>query len=203
MAALRPTPLRGARGMRLAAQALLAGAVNANSDELNLAEAFRDGLKQQAISALETQGESITIMAVGESGLGKTSLMASLFRSELVWPEAPKGQPTVRIAEQTVTFDLEGVPFAAHLIDTPGYGDMEPQREFNVVLGRINHGFRRMLVQERRLRRPAKPRHDEPTGVDVVLYYFAPHRCKRPTSPFCGSSAARCRSCRSWRRRTR
>ena len=55
--------------------------------------------------------------------------MSSLFRSELVWPEAPKGQPTVRIAEQTVTFDLEGVPFAAHLIDTPGYGDMDLQRE--------------------------------------------------------------------------
>ena len=71
-----------------------------------------------------------------------------------------------------------------HLIDTPGYGDMDLQREFNVVLGRINHGFRRMLVQERRIRRPSKQAVTEATGVDVVLYFFAPHRCKKADIAF-------------------
>ena len=86
--------------------------------EASLGYQFSEGLKNQHLRSLETRGESITIMAVGESGLGKTSLMSSLFRAELLWPEQVDGEPTCRIAEQTVTFDLEGVPFSAKLIDT-------------------------------------------------------------------------------------
>jgi hypothetical protein len=56
--------------------------------------------------------------AVGETGLGKTSLLSSLFRTELIWPDAP-GSVTTKVVEQTIGFDLEGVPFTANLIDTP------------------------------------------------------------------------------------
>jgi hypothetical protein len=148
--------------------------------EGTLAEAFSEGLKQQTLRALETHGESITIMVVGESGLGKTSLLSSIFRTELVWPEGnSNGQPTQHIVEQTVSFDLEGVPFSARLVDTPGYGDSDLQREFGVVIGRLNAGFRRMLLLERRISRPDKRQREQQGCVDVVLYFFAPHRCKR------------------------
>lgn len=147
--------------------------------EASLGYQFSEGLKNQHLRSLETRGESITIMAVGESGLGKTSLMSSLFRAELLWPEQVDGEPTCRIAEQTVTFDLEGVPFSAKLIDTPGYGDTDVLKEFAVVLNRLNGGFRRMLAHERRIRRAEKQQGEiAMERVDVVLYFFAPHRCK-------------------------
>ena len=147
--------------------------------EASLGYQFSEGLKNQHLRSLETRGESITIMAVGESGLGKTSLMSSLFRAELLWPEQVDGEPTCRIAEQTVTFDLEGVPFSAKLIDTPGYGDTDVLKEFAVVLNRLNGGFRRMLAHERRIRRAEKQQGEiAMERVDVVLYFFAPQRCK-------------------------
>ena len=149
-----------------------------------LAMAFREGLKQQTLRELESRGESISIMAVGESGLGKTSLLSSIFRTELVWPEntADDAGRTMRIVEQSVGFDLEGVPFTTTLIDTPGYGDSVDLRQgFDVVSRRIDAGFRRLLLQEMRIRRAQpKPPPQQPGGaVDVVLYFFAPHRCKR------------------------
>ena len=96
-----------------------AGGRSSPFDGKPLAKAFRDGLKQQKEQELEERGESVTIMAVGEAGLGKTSLLSSIFLTELVWPEHDGGA-TTHIVEQTVAFDLEGVPFTANLIDTPG-----------------------------------------------------------------------------------
>ena len=146
----------------------------------NLGKQFSEGLKNQHMRVLESRGESITIMVVGESGLGKTSLLSSLFRNELLWPDQVDGEPTIRIAEQTVTFDLEGLPFSAKLIDTPGYGDVDVVKEFSVVLSRIHSGFRRVLSQERRIRRADKQQGEAALDrVDVILYFFAPHRCKR------------------------
>ena len=147
--------------------------------QAGLSRQFRDGLKKQHLNVLESRGESITIMVVGESGLGKTSLLSSLFRAELLWPESMDGEPTVRIAEQTVTFDLEGVPFSARLIDTPGYGDVSNTNDFQMITGRIHSGFRRVLAHERRIRRDAESESAVLDRVDVVLYFFAPHRCKK------------------------
>ena len=156
------------------------GNVRGTPAEASLGKQFSEGLRNQHMRVLESRGESITIMAVGESGLGKTSLLSSLFRAELLWPDQEDGHPTASIAEQTVTFDLEGLPFSAKLIDTPGYGDTDVLKEFDVVLGRLNQGFRRVLAQERRIRRADRRQSDAAIErVDVVLYFFAPHRCKK------------------------
>ena len=161
-----------------------AAAFNVKSDltaaTASLTTEFSEGLKQQTLKQLRENGESITIMVCGESGLGKTSLLSSLFHTELVWPNAPtSGSATPRIAEQNVVFDLEGMPFSARLIDTPGY-DVDLHKEFAVVSGRLDAGFRKLLQQERRIRRKPKDSHTTTNQcVDVVLYFFAPHRCKR------------------------
>ena len=82
--------------------ALLLATATAFKNEIGTSEAgvplsvaFREGLKEQALRELESRGESITIMAIGESGLGKTSLLSSLFHTELVWPDAATSSTTV------------------------------------------------------------------------------------------------------------
>jgi predicted GTPase len=72
---------------------------------------------------LHARGSSMAIMVVGETGVGKTSLLSNLFHRGLEWPS---GSRTPAIQEQTVRFQLGGgkdegsVPFEAHLIDSPG-----------------------------------------------------------------------------------
>ena len=172
--------------------------------EGGLASAFSEGLQKQTLQKLRETGESITIMVCGESGLGKTSLLSSLFHTELVWPSSKPGQPTPKISEQNVVFDLEGMPFSARLIDTPGYGDVDLVRDFNLVIHRLDAGFRQSLMQERRIQR--QPNYDAARQtkqlgtVDVALYFFAPHRCKRADIAFLRRMAGKVRRSRRRRR---
>ena len=175
------------RASALVALAAAARGADSFPGDNSLSETFSEGLKQQALRELRENGESITIMACGESGLGKTSLLSSLFHTELVWPAAPKGKATRRVAEQSVVFDLEGMPFSARLIDTPGYDGAELHKEFGVVTGRLEAGFRRILTEERRIKRSATKenrRKAQLDCVDVALYFFAPHRCKKADIAF-------------------
>ena len=73
------------------------------------------------------------------------------------------------------------------LVDTPGYGDADASHEFGLVVNRLDSGFRRMLAHERRIRRRTskETRTSVQLGtVDVALYLFAPHRCKKADVAF-------------------
>ena len=146
---------------------------------------LRSGLTQQVQEQLEESGSSITIMVVGETGCGKTSLLCDLFHADLDWPV---GTRTPKVQEQTVTFQLDGateqkgVPFVAHLIDSPGWGDlMSLPRSFGLVTRHIEKRYGRELAAESRLHRkvhPPTPGYAATQRCDVVLYTFSPHRCK-------------------------
>ena len=78
------------------------------------------GLRQQLIKELEQHGECVTIMVVGETGVGKTSLLSNLFHQQLEWPDSStSGGRTLRVQEQVVTFDMGGVPFSIRGADDP------------------------------------------------------------------------------------
>eukprot|EP00908_Phaeocystis_cordata_P012711 Transcript_23709.p2 GENE.Transcript_23709~~Transcript_23709.p2 ORF type:complete len:433 (+),score=136.04 Transcript_23709:190-1299(+) len=142
----------------------------------SLAKEFREGIRKQTLDELEARGQSITIMVVGDTGVGKSSLLANLFHQEL--DDAPKG-PTMKVTERVLNFDLGGVPFSARLIDSPGYGDsLDLTRSLRLVTDYIDFTFARTLASERRARRRPASEREAHMAVDVVLYFFSPHRCK-------------------------
>jgi len=148
---------------------------------------LRSGLSRQVQDALESHGASITIMVVGETGAGKTSLLSNLFHRKLDWPV---GTRTGAIKELTVSFQLQGeatetsVPFEARLVDSPGWGDlMSLERSFGLVTRTLDAKYRKTLRAETRLdrgstRSPTSVPFEGGQHVDVVLYCFNPHRCK-------------------------
>ena len=148
---------------------------------------LRSGLSRQVQEALEAHGASITIMVVGETGAGKTSLLSNLFHRKLDWPV---GSRTEAIKELTVSFQLQGegtetsVPFEARLVDSPGWGDlMSLERSFGLVTRTLDTKYRTTLRAETRLdrgstRSPTSVPFEGGQHVDVVLYCFNPHRCK-------------------------
>uniref|UniRef100_A0A7N9B0Y4 Septin-7 n=1 Tax=Mastacembelus armatus TaxID=205130 RepID=A0A7N9B0Y4_9TELE len=105
------------------------------------------------------KGFEFTLMVVGESGLGKSTLINSLFLTDL-YPErvipgaAEKIERTVQIEASTVEIEERGVKLRLTVVDTPGYGDaINSQDCFSTIISYIDDQFERYLHDESGLNR--------------------------------------------------
>ena len=62
------------------------------------------------------------LMVAGESGLGKTTFLNTLFNSDL-YQIHPRSSPTLQVDATTFDVDEEGVRLHLTVVDTPGFGD--------------------------------------------------------------------------------
>ncbi|XP_027715202.1 septin-2 [Vombatus ursinus] len=122
------------------------------------------------------KGFEFTLMVVGESGLGKSTLINSLFLTDL-YPEryipgaAEKIERTVEIEASTVEIEERGVKLRLTVVDTPGYGDaIDSQDCFKTIIYYIDDQFERYLHDESGLNR----RHIVDNRVHCCFYFISP-----------------------------
>ncbi|XP_043378409.1 septin-2 isoform X2 [Chelonia mydas] len=112
----------------------------------------------------------------GESGLGKSTLINSLFLTDL-YPEriipgaAEKIERTVQIEASTVEIEERGVKLRLTVVDTPGYGDAINCRDcFKTIISYTDEQFERYLHDESGLNR----RHIVDNRVHCCFYFISP-----------------------------
>jgi len=121
-------------------------------------------------------GFEFNLMVCGSSGLGKSTLMNSLFLTDIYSAEYPgpsqRVKKTLKVEKQSVSLKENGIQLNLTVIDTPGFGDSvnndkcwEPIQEF------IDLQFDNYLNQESRVQRPV---HIPDTRVHICLYFIAP-----------------------------
>ncbi|XP_078521838.1 septin-2 isoform X1 [Lissotriton helveticus] len=122
------------------------------------------------------KGFEFTLMVVGESGLGKSTLINSLFLTDL-YPEriipgaADKIERTVEIEASTVEIEERGVKLRLTVVDTPGYGDaINCQDCFRTIISYTDEQFERYLHDESGLNR----RHIVDNRVHCCFYFISP-----------------------------
>lgn len=90
-------------------------------------------------------------MVVGATGLGKSTLMNTIFAAHLVESKAPKkpsemaSRQTTEIVPITHSVEENGVKVKLTIIDTPGFGDQVNNENWYGVLG-----FRSLIILKKR-----------------------------------------------------
>ncbi|BFZ13018.1 hypothetical protein BsWGS_16059 [Bradybaena similaris] len=121
------------------------------------------------------RGFDFTLMVVGESGLGKSTLINSLFLTDLYSVEYPgpshRIQKTVKVDTTQVTLKEGGVQLRLTIVDTPGFGDaVDNSNCWTPVIDFIDSKYDEYLNAESRVSRSSSA----DTRVHCCLYFITP-----------------------------
>lgn len=115
-------------------------------------------------------------MIVGESGLGKSTLVNSLFLTDL-YPErvipgaVEKQKQTLKLDASTVEIEERGVKLRLTVVDTPGFGDaINNSDSFGAILEYIDEQYERFLRDESGLNR----RNIVDNRIHCCFYFISP-----------------------------
>jgi len=122
------------------------------------------------------KGFQFTCMVVGESGLGKSTLINTLFNTTL-YPEKeplpPSAERPNTVAIESISADIEenGVRLRLTVVDTPGFGDfVNNDNSWKPIVENIEARFDAYLEQENRVNR----RSIVDNRVHACLYFIQP-----------------------------
>lgn len=132
----------------------------------------------------------------GETGLGKSTLMDSLFNTSFESNQAPHTLPNVKLKAHTYELQESNVRlkvshesfsvvwnkilirfffelFQLTIVDTVGYGDqINKEDSYKAVVDYIDNQFEAYLQEELKIKRTLHSYHD--TRIHVCLYFICP-----------------------------
>ncbi|KAF9967070.1 Septin-6 [Mortierella alpina] len=135
-----------------------------------------ESLPSQRFTKVKRSTFGLNLMIVGESGLGKTTFMNTLFNTDLkeeILPRNPQSSQTVQIQPAYYELVEDGVLLNLCIVDTPGFGD-QLNREHNLtpIMEYIDKQFEEYMAAERH---PGFRKSIPDTRIHAVLYFIAPN----------------------------
>lgn len=138
-----------------------------------------DTITSQIEHRLLKRGFQFNIMVVGHSGLGKSTLINTLFSSHLIDPatgEDISKQPITKTTEMKVsshTLIEDRVRLNINIIDTPGFGDnINNNKVWEPIVKYIKEQYSQYLRKELTAQRD---RYIPDTRVHAILYFLQPN----------------------------
>ncbi|XP_050666250.1 septin-7 isoform X2 [Leptidea sinapis] len=134
-------------------------------------------LPNQVYRKAVKKGFEFTLMVVGETGLGKSTLINSLFLTEVYDKDKHPGpslrvKKTVGVETSVVILKENGVNLTLTIVDTPGFGDaVDNSNCWQPIIDFVESKYEEFLNAESRVTRQAAP---PDTRVHCCLYFIAP-----------------------------
>ncbi|KAF7270405.1 septin 2 isoform X2 [Rhynchophorus ferrugineus] len=132
-----------------------------------------DSLPDQLVSKSVQNGFIFNIMCIGETGLGKSTLMDSLFNTNFESDPSPHTLPTVKLKSHTYELQESNVRLKLTIVDTVGYGDqINKEDSFKAIVDNIDAQFENYLQEELKIKRSLSTYHD--SRIHACLYFICP-----------------------------
>ncbi|KAJ8246762.1 hypothetical protein GJAV_G00255120 [Gymnothorax javanicus] len=132
-----------------------------------------DSLPEQLVSRATSQGFCFNILCIGETGIGKSTLMDTLFNTSFEDYEASHFEPKVRLRAQTYDIVESNVQLKLTIVNTVGFGDqMNKEDTYQHLVDYIDTQFESYLQEELKIKRSLHDFHD--SRIHACLYFIAP-----------------------------
>merc|ERR1719228_2051047 len=120
------------------------------------------------------KGFEFSLMVVGESGLGKSTLVNSMFLTDIYSSQENQVhsvERTVQVENHHVLLEEGGVKLSLNVVDTPGFGDgVNNTNCWEPIIEYVEEQFNKFLEAETRVNRVLVPDN----RVHACLYFIAP-----------------------------
>jgi len=132
-----------------------------------------DSLPDQLVNKCVNLGFDMNILCVGETGIGKSTLMDCLFKANFDDTVHSHKSPGVEISEHIYNLKEGNVKLRLAIVDSVGYGDqINKENSFKPLVDFIDEQFENYLQEELKIKRDLVTFHD--SRVHVCLYFLVP-----------------------------
>uniref|UniRef100_A0A8C5A443 Septin n=1 Tax=Gadus morhua TaxID=8049 RepID=A0A8C5A443_GADMO len=132
-----------------------------------------DSLPDQLVSKAVSQGFCFNILCVGETGIGKSTLINTLFNTTFESDEASHYLQDVHLRPKTYDLQESNVNLKLTIVDTVGFGDqINKDESYKPIVDYIDTQFENFLQEEMKIKRSLHNYHD--SRIHICLYFIAP-----------------------------
>ncbi|KAK7081138.1 Septin-6 [Halocaridina rubra] len=132
-----------------------------------------DSLPDQLVAKSTQNGFTFNILCIGETGMGKSTLMDTLFNTSFESNPAPHTLPSVKLKSNVYELQESQVRLKLTIVDTVGYGDqINKEDSFTAIVDYIDKKFDDYLQEELKIKRSLSSFHD--TRIHACLYFICP-----------------------------
>jgi len=132
-----------------------------------------DSLPDQLVNKATSQGFCFNILCIGETGIGKSTLMNTLFNTNFENEPQHHNMPGVKLKANTYELNESKVRLKLTIVDSIGFGDqMNKENSFQPIVEYIDQQFENYLQEELKVSRSLYNYHD--TRIHACLYFICP-----------------------------
>ncbi|XP_015993995.2 septin-14 [Rousettus aegyptiacus] len=130
-------------------------------------------LPHQLVNRSIQQGFSFNVLCVGETGIGKSTLIDTLFNTNLKDKKSSHFCSNIELKIQTYELQESNVQLKLTVVKTVGYGDqINKEASFQPIVDYIDAQFESYLQEELKIKRSFVDYHD--SRIHVCLYFISP-----------------------------
>ncbi|XP_064636485.1 septin-11-like isoform X2 [Lineus longissimus] len=132
-----------------------------------------DSLPDQLVNKSVSQGFSFNVLCVGETGIGKSTLMDTLFNTHFDSTPSSHDLPGVKLKAHTYDLKESNVKLKLTVVDSVGFGDQINKADsYKPIVDYIDQQFENYLQEELKIKRSLHNYHD--SRIHTCLYFIAP-----------------------------